>query len=153
VTDPPDSSEPLLYALLDLSFAVADRTNALIADVLAELELTQALANALWHLDPRTPAPAMRQLAAKLRCDPSTVTFLADRLQNKGLLTRQIDPDNRRTKILVLTPAGRSTRHRLVHAMATHSPIARLTTPEQRNLHELLTKAVGVHTLTDRPAL
>ncbi len=76
--DAPQAS--LLYALLALVFALADRTNELIADVLRELELTVPLANALWKLNPGGTAPSMRERAASLRCDPSTVTFLADRL-------------------------------------------------------------------------
>ena len=141
MTDVPDSGEPLLYALLDLSFALADRTNVLVAEVLTELGLTQPLADALWHLDPQAPPPAMRGLATKLRCDPSTVTFLADR--------REREPGPRRTKPRVRTRAGRAARRRLVDAMATRSPLARLTLAEQRTLYGLLTRAVGADTALD----
>jgi DNA-binding MarR family transcriptional regulator len=137
------SDEPLIYSLVDLSFAIADRTNALVADVMTELQLTPSLANALWHLDPQRPWPSMRQLAARLRCDPSTITFIADRLEERNLLTRRVDASNRRVKTLVLTDAGRRTRHRLVAAMATRSPIAQLSPTEQSQLHQLLSKAIA----------
>lgn len=136
------AGESLLYELLELGFALADRSNELIADVLRELGLTVPLANALWKLDPEAPAPSMREVAASLRCDPSTVTFLADRLQERELVKRRVNPANRRSNTLVLTPKGIEARRRLVGAMATRSPMARLSTVEQRRLHHLLSKAM-----------
>lgn len=141
VTDP-RPEEPLIYALVDRVLALADRTLAVIADVLRELDLTQPLADALWQLNPNAPAPSMRELAARLRCDPSTVTFLADRLEAKDLAARKVDQKNRRVKTLHLTPAGRKARRTLVHAMTTRSPIARLTPDDQHRLHQLLTLAI-----------
>lgn len=136
------AEESLLYALLDLGFALADRTNELIADVLRDLELTIPLANALWKLNPGAPAPSMREMAASLRCDPSTVTFLADRLQERDLVQRRVNPANRRSNTLVLTAKGVQVRHRLVEAMATRTPIAQLSAVEQQQLHHLLSKAM-----------
>jgi DNA-binding MarR family transcriptional regulator len=143
VTPPPAANEPLIYELVDLSLALADRTQALVQDVMSELNLTPALANALWHLGACAPDPPMSTLAAKLRRDPSTITFLADRLQERGLLVRDVDPQNRRAKILHLTDAGRRTRRALVEAMATRSPIAHLSGKDQRQLHHLLARAMA----------
>jgi MarR family transcriptional regulator, organic hydroperoxide resistance regulator len=135
--------ESLLYALVDLGFALADRTNELIAGVLRELGLSVPLANALWKLNPGGTAPSMREMAASLRCDPSTVTFLADRLEERGLVERVVNPANRRSSTLVLTPKGVRVRRRLVEAMATRSPMARLSAVERRQLHHLLSKAMN----------
>jgi DNA-binding MarR family transcriptional regulator len=143
VVDDLTAGEPLIYALVDLVLGLSDRTLALIADVLHELDLTQPLADALWQLDPQAPAPSMRELAHKLRCDPSTVTFLADRLEAKNLAAREVDPGNRRVKTLHLTPHGRKARNTLVAAITTRSPIARLTPEDQHRLHQLLTVAVA----------
>jgi DNA-binding MarR family transcriptional regulator len=140
----PQSVEPLIYDLVSLSFAVAERTHALVGDVMTDLKLTPSLANALWHLDPRQGSPSMRQLADRLAVDPSTITFIADRLEDRGLLTREVDASNRRVKTLVLTEAGMQTRRDLVDAMATRSPIAHLDPTEQHQLHNLLAKALGV---------
>lgn len=137
-----EAGEPLVYALVDLTLGLADRTQAVITDVLAELGLTQALADALWQLDPAAPLPSLRALAARLRCDPSTVTFLADRLEAGHFATRRVDPANRRVKILRLTPHGRRARRRLVEAMVTRSPLAQLTPDEQRQLHRLLLRTL-----------
>jgi len=119
--------------------------------VLRELGLTHALANAVWLLDPDSNAPSMRELAGMLKCDPSTVTALADRLEQRDLVTRNVDPGNRRTKTLALTGKGRIVRDQLVSAMSTRSPIARLSKSEQRQLLTLLSKTLG-HTAGREPA-
>lgn len=138
----PVVDEPLAYALVDLILTLAKSTEALIADVMEELDLTRPQADVLWQLDPLQAAPAMRALASKLRCDPSTVTFLADRMEARGLLVRQVNPSNRRMKLLHLTSSGRSARSRLVEAMTSRSPLAKLSSLEQRGLRDLLDRAV-----------
>ncbi len=122
----------------------------MIDELLAQLDLTAPLANALWHLDPSAPALPMRELASRLSCDPSTVTFLADRLEERGLLQRRVDPKNRRVKLLILTTKGQRARGALVERMATGSPIARLPVRDQQQLHRLLAKALG-RQLESRP--
>lgn len=51
---------------------------------------------------------AMRQLAARLRCDNSYVTSVVDTLEAHGLARRQPHPTDRRIKVIVLTDAGRA---------------------------------------------
>ncbi|WP_280442901.1 MarR family winged helix-turn-helix transcriptional regulator [Nocardia brasiliensis] len=97
------------------------------------------MAKTLWAIEP-TAVPSMRRLA-DLGCDPSTVTFLADRLQEKELITREVDPENRRAKIVRLIERGREVRRLIGTAMLTRSPIAHLGAAEQRQLSRLLTKA------------
>ena len=143
--------ESLTYQLLRLVHAMDGATNAGIHDVLAELGITHTLADALWQLDPTAAAPSMRQMAAKLRCDPSTVTFLADRLEQLGYAARAVAPGDRRTKVLHLTDTGRAARHRLIDAATTRTPVARLTDDEQRRLHALLTKAIAAPPATAEP--
>ncbi|WP_280431022.1 hypothetical protein [Nocardia brasiliensis] len=71
----------------------------------------------------------------------STVTFRADRLQEKELITREIDPATRRAKIVRLAERGREVRQLIGTAMPTRSPIAHLSAAEQRQLGRLSTKA------------
>src|SRR5258707_13186421 len=47
------------------------------------------------------------QLADRLACVKSNVTQLVDRLEADGLVTRGPDPHDRRTRLAVLTAAGR----------------------------------------------
>jgi MarR family transcriptional regulator, organic hydroperoxide resistance regulator len=140
------SGEILTYALVDSIFKLSSANQAQVSDLMAELDITTALANALWKLEPAQQAPSMRDLGMMLRCDPSTVTFLADRLHERGLITREVDESNRRVKRIVLTTKGRKVRTRLTEAMTTRSPIARLSEDEQRQLHALIHKALAQET-------
>ncbi|MFE9581826.1 hypothetical protein ACFYO1_35995 [Nocardia sp. NPDC006044] len=72
----------------------------------------------------------------------------------KGLITREVDPANRRAKIVTLTERGREVPQRLGTAMFTRSSVARLGPVEQRQLARLLTeltraKAVEAEAGTD----
>ncbi len=55
----------------------------------------------------------MYQLAGALSCDRSNVTGIIDRLEDQGLVEREVDADDRRVKNLVLTPAGIELRDRI----------------------------------------
>jgi len=47
------------------------------------------------------------QLAERLACVKSNVTQLVDRLDADGLVTREPDPNDRRSRLAVITEAGR----------------------------------------------
>lgn len=104
-------------------FSLYEALRREVAAALDDLSLTDALADALWMLDPTAGPVSRRALAESLHCDPSNVTFLADRLEQRGLIERVRDPDDRRVNALMLTPAGVKTRERLgaalVEALAT----------------------------------
>jgi DNA-binding MarR family transcriptional regulator len=53
------------------------------------------------------PLP-MGTVAEVLSCDASTLTGIADRLEERKLIQRQIDPTDRRVKLLALTDKGRT---------------------------------------------
>lgn len=131
----------LLDGLVKQVYMLTQETSTAAAALLAELELTDPLATALWRLDPDGPPPPMRTLAATLRCDPSTATFLIDRLEERGLVLRQAAPSDRRIKVIALTGAGRKTRSRLVDGILARSPLTRLTVAQQEQLFRLLKKA------------
>ncbi len=48
-----------------------------------------------------------RQIGVLLGLDPSAVVALVDDLEQRGLVRRQADPDDRRTRLVRLTAAGR----------------------------------------------
>jgi DNA-binding MarR family transcriptional regulator len=55
------------------------------------------------------PEPlTMRALASKLKVDPPNVTPIVDDLEERGLVERRPHPDDRRAKLVTLTPAGRA---------------------------------------------
>lgn len=86
--------------------------------MLREMGLTPGHMKALSILDPKEPRP-MRAMADALACDASQVTWLVDRLEERGLVERGSDPSDRRVKTLVLTPLGIETRERLREALYT----------------------------------
>ena len=140
----PASSDvlPLLDQLVEQAYTFSAAIGRWSAAVLAELELTEVLGDVLWQLGAIGQAVPMRDLADRLQCDPSNVTFLADRLEERGLIERRPDLSDRRVKLLALTTAGLAVRMRIVQAAATRSPLARLSPADQQRLCRLLEKCL-----------
>src|SRR6476660_4466730 len=130
----PTAVLPLLDQLVEQAYTFSAAMGRWSATILAELELTEALGDVLWQLGAVGEAMPMRDLADRLHCDPSNVTFLADRLEERGLIERRPDLSDRRVKLLALTTAGLAVRTRIVQAAATRSPLARLSPADQQRL-------------------
>jgi DNA-binding MarR family transcriptional regulator len=73
----------------------------------------------LWISRAPEGASRMCDVAAKVDVPPSSFTRLVDRIEADGLVERALDPGNRRTTLLRLTPVGEG---RLAEAMAIHGP-------------------------------
>ena len=136
--------------VIDLAYRVASGNFALntslqrhAQDVLAELDLTKPLADALWQLDPDGEPLPRRALAERLNCDPSNVTFIADRLEERGLVKRAVSGTDRRVKALVLTAAGVKIRKKLIASIIGAPALDRLPAAEQRQLADLLERSVA----------
>ena len=114
----------------------------------AELDLAPTQARALHELDLDRPI-SMRELAERLKSDPSNVTGLIDRLEARGLVERRPDPTDRRIKGLALTPAGAQLRKRLFARLYSAPPsVAALSEQDQRVLRDVLQRVVSVSTRT-----
>ena len=84
------------------------------------------------------PLP-MGTVAEVLSCDASTLTGIADRLEERHLIQRQIDPTDRRVKLLALTDAGRALVESIDGPFTAEIPgYADLSEDERANLTELL---------------
>jgi len=86
--------------------------------------------------------PSMRAMAGALHCDASYVTVLVDDLEELGYVERHISPNDRRVKLVHLTPAGAAAQRRAIELM--HTPpkgFELLTATEVRTLCRLLAKA------------
>ena len=92
---------------------------------------------------PDTDPLPLRKIAGLLHCDPSNVTLLSAKLEERGLAERRPHPRDGRVRTLVLTAEGRRIREQLIELVARHSPLAGLDDKEQRQLHALLDKAIA----------
>lgn len=63
--------------------------------------------------------PSFGELATLLHCDKTNITGLVDRLQRRGLLTRQPDPHDRRMTRVHLTPSGETLTGQFQQAINT----------------------------------
>lgn len=104
----------------------------------AELELSPAQCHLLNLIDPDRPMP-MGEVAGAMSCDASNVTGLVDRLESRGLIQRRPSEDDRRVKVLTLTPLGKKVRAALVERMSSSPPtLERLSEADQRALARIL---------------
>jgi len=127
----------IAHEIAGLLFRVTERTRALFESTARSFDLTPPQARALLELE--RPAP-MRAVADRLRCDASNITGIADRLESRGLITREPDPADRRVRTLVLTERGRRARAELERAVHSSPAMAALSAVERASLRRLLTK-------------
>ncbi|KUN72338.1 MarR family transcriptional regulator [Streptomyces canus] len=106
-------------------------------DAAAEHLLTGAQARLLSLLS-LGPLP-MRKLAQKLKCEPSNVTGIVDRLEARGLVERRPDPADRRVKVAAATEAGVQVARELREGLRfAREPLAGLSHGERESLRDLL---------------
>jgi DNA-binding MarR family transcriptional regulator len=81
----------------------------------AELGVTQAEAHLLAHLDggPATVGELHRAFGHKR----STLTSVLDRLEERGYVTRTVNPDDRRSFVVTLTREGARTARRVTQVL------------------------------------
>src|SRR6266581_1964967 len=127
--------------LLQVAFELV---HAHFAAAVAELDLAPVQAKALHELNVEPPI-SMRELAERLKSDPSNVTGLIDRLEVRGLVERRPDPNDRRIKGLALTAAGARMRERLFARLySAPRSVAQLSERDQRTLADVLQRVLSV---------
>lgn len=139
------------HEIAGLLFGAAELTRRRFDELCARFGMTPVQARALLALDHPVP---MRELADHLRCDPSNVTGIADRLESRGLVRREPRSGDRRVKQLVTTTAGERLRRQLESALLATSPfMAALTARERQSLRNLLRKVnqAGAEEARDGP--
>ncbi|UUU21784.1 MarR family winged helix-turn-helix transcriptional regulator [Streptomyces sp. DSM 40750] len=129
--------DPLTLEVVELIGTVVARYHEEYEDAAAEHSLTGAQARLLGLLS-LEPLP-MRRLAQKLRCEPSNVTGIVDRLEGRGLVERRPDPNDRRVKLAAATAEGRRVARSLRDSLDfAREPLAGLSVAERESLRELL---------------
>lgn len=97
------------------------------------------------------PLP-MRKLAQKLKCEPSNVTGIVDRLESRGLVERRPDPADRRVKLAAATAEGEQTARSLRESLRfAREPLAGLSEEERVVMRGLLRRMLGADPAADRP--
>src|SRR3954453_21691130 len=96
--------DPVTLEVVDLIGSVVARYHEEYEVAAAGHALTGAQARLLSLLS-LEPLP-MRRLAQKLKCEPSNVTGIVDRLESRGLVERRPDPKDRRVKLAAATQEG-----------------------------------------------
>lgn len=136
---PPHSSRPdaLTLEVVELIGAVVARYHEEYESAAAEHALTGAQARLLSLLS-LEPLP-MRRLAQRLKCEPSNVTGIVDRLESRGLVERRPDPGDRRVKLAAATPEGRRVAGSLQESLRfAREPLAGLSEQERIALRDAL---------------
>lgn len=115
---------------------LAGRLQAVVADALEEQGVSGSAGGVLWALgDPAAP-PTLRDVAARLGCDPSTVSLTTDRLETAGLVVRAPHPRDGRKRVLVLTDRGTELWSEVARRL--HASLSGLDAQSRRTLVDLL---------------
>ena len=140
---PPGPGAAFLLAQLG-SYAAAQFTDRVI-----ELDLVPAQTGLLRAVAAR-PGQSQQALAQLLGTPPSRLVALVDALEERGILERRRNPDDRRLHALHLTEDGHRLLARVGEAARTHDDaICRALDPTERDqLRVLLTRIADNHGLT-----
>jgi DNA-binding MarR family transcriptional regulator len=118
--------------------------------LVAEAQATEGLVSpeyaALASLD-EEPGLDQRGLGAAIGVDRNTIGLVVERLEQRGLLTREVNAADRRARVLRLTPEGAALRRRLRPRMlaANARALEALSPQEVATFLELLHRAVAHH--------
>ena len=115
------------------------RTLHALSAALADLNLSAAEINALANLG-EGGALSIRQLSERTGTRASTLTGLLDRLENRGYVTRELDPADRRSFRLPLTEAGQAVATRVLTAIADleRDALSRLSAAQIAGYHAVI---------------
>jgi MarR family 2-MHQ and catechol resistance regulon transcriptional repressor len=131
-------------AALKLWVVLARAYNAVsarLSEDIARHDLTPtefAILEVLFHKGPLLLGEVQR----KILVTSGGITYLVDRLVEKGLVKREECAEDRRARYAVLTPAGSALIRKIFpqHAMAIEKAVGGLSTAEQREAVQLLKK-------------
>lgn len=98
------------------------------------------------------PGVDQRTLARAIGLDTSTTGGVVDRLEARGLLLRSANPDDRRVRLLSLTPAGAALLRDVTPAMlrAQQRILEPLPVHEQRAFMDMLRRLVTANNALSR---
>ncbi len=103
-------------------------------------DMTVVQLHALGVMIPGESIP-MNRLSCVLLCDASNVTGIVDRLLAGNYIERRENPDDRRVKMITLTPEGVAMRAQFLRELHDYElpEFSRLNDTQRQNLKEILT--------------
>jgi len=127
-----------LFSLLHAAGTAED----FVESKLGAIDLSLAKLAALSALADAGESLPLGQLAGRLSCVKSNITQLVDRLEADGLVARKPDPNDRRTRLAVMTAAGRKAcrEGRRIQAESERELFGSLSGDETRQLGALMGK-------------
>ena len=116
------------------------------ADMLAQVHVSPSQFKVLRALGESGPL-GQHQLADLIAIDPRNVVPLIDSLAERGLLAREVDPDDRRRRVLTLTARGQRLAADLgsIAVEIEKDFLSPLTTAEQQSLRQMLLSLLRAH--------
>ena len=138
---PVGQGSPLTHDLARTFFALLMRQRARFQGIVSELGLSGTQVHILQFL---SDGPVtMRELAIKSLCEPSNLTGVIDKLEEKRFVQRRADRHDRRIKQVSLTRTGRAFRDKLLASLSQPSPwMVQLSEADQQALLEILGRAL-----------
>jgi DNA-binding MarR family transcriptional regulator len=133
------SPDPTTQEIIHLFVVLSERMRSHFAEVNTEFGLSPMEGRALFGL---TEPIAMGELASAMHCDASYITSITDRLEQQGLVERQVNADDRRVKHLMLTIRGKELREAMLLRAEQDLPATTGLTVEQRIALRDLLRAV-----------
>jgi DNA-binding MarR family transcriptional regulator len=121
-------------------FEFVDAYNQAWEAAASEHELSTAHACVLGRVETRH---SMGELAEELRCDASNITQIVTRLEARGLVQREPNPEDRRSRQIVRTPSGDELYGAFEESFEfPRAAATKLTVAERKQLTALLHKAL-----------
>jgi DNA-binding MarR family transcriptional regulator len=142
---PPGNGPGAAFLLTQIGTHAAAR----FAERIAELELTPPQTGLLRAVAV-APGQSQQALARHLGTPPSRLVALVDGLDERGLIERRRNPDDRRLHALHLTDAGFALLRRIAEVASDHDRemCAALSEEERGTLTKLLARIAADHGLT-----
>ena len=120
------------------------------SEILQQYGLTPGHLKLLLHIEEVESKP-MGSLAQSFQCDASTMTWLVDRLEERGFVERRALPTDRRVKAVALTPLGVKTKAKLLEHL--YRPPAELVALDRTSLEDLQRALQKIRSELPQPSL
>ena len=132
---------PLAREAWQAFFELFGRYRPRMLSIQGEYGLKPPMVFALQELDEPKP---MGRIAQVLHCDNSNVTWITDRLEERGLVERRSDPGDRRVKLIALTEEGRRVRDEITSRLSEPpAEFLALSKADQRALRDIVRRALA----------